>query len=517
MYPKCRATSDSQVARRLLALGGCIASVLVPATAQADPYVRVTPSLGGAAEVHVGDSATGQLHVKNTTDEAPENQGHLKLTEMTLVPSCGVPFSDRYCAAPDADPGIITVRSGAVGANACDARSFPVLSTDAPSGRITFTPPPIDFMLNPTATCTISYTYDVNKMPTKDASALLPGTQTILVGFAQSTSSVSPFKVAHNTGETMVTVLRRIPGLIVRVPAQIVALGANISADVTVEATDPKGTIKLELFPPTDSSCAGSPIYSTTQNVTGQGPYSSAPVPSTIDGIYRWRATYSGDDNNDAKVSDCNDGAARTTVSAPVVVPPPPPPPPPPVAPGGGTGGTGGTGGGTTPGTGGTGSTTPGTKLPGTTTRVKLDKFGLTRRTFARATKATALSAVAAYAKKPKKAAKKGTQIKFTLSAPAVVTIVVERVIKGKRSSAYGNKCVKATKKLAKRKSCTLYTKVATLKRTFKTKGAKKVNFSGRAGRKVLAAGSYRLRAKASAGKGTESAERRITFKIVKR
>ena len=271
----------------------------------------------------------------------------------------------------------------------------------------------------------------------------------------------------------------------------------------------------FKVFGPGDVSCT-TPLDTHVVSVDGNGTYTSPAITATLAGTYRWTATYAGDDDNKSVFSTCNDPAAATVVSAVPVTPPAPPPPPPP-PPGGGGGGTTPGGGGTTPGTGG-GGTTPGAKVPGTITRVKLDKFALTRRTFARATKSTALAATAAYAKKTKKkAAKKGTQIKFTLSAPAVVTIVVERVVKGKRSTAYGNKCVKATKKLAKRKSCTLYTKVATLKRLFKTKGAKKVNFSGRAGRKVLAVGSYRLRAKATAGKGTDSAERRANFKIVKR
>ena len=41
--------------------------------------------------------------------------------------------------------------------------------------------------------------------------------------------------------------------------------------------------------------------------------------------------------------------------------------------------------------------------------------------------------------------------------------------------------------------------------------------FSGRAGRKALAAGTYRMRATAAAGAGTTSATRSVKFKIVKR
>lgn len=95
--------------------------------------------------------------------------------------------------------------------------------------------------------------------------------------------------------------------------------------------------------------------------------------------------------------------------------------------------------------------------------------------------------------------------------------ILVERVTKGRRFGGHGNPCVKATQKLKKKKSCTLYVKVSVLKRIHTTAGAKKVSFSGRAGRKALPVGRYRMRAGASAGTGTASAERRATFKIVKR
>ena len=156
--------------------------------------------------------------------------------------------------------------------------------------------------------------------------------------------------------------------------------------------------------------------------------------------------------------------------------------------------------------------------MPGATVqRIRLDKFGLTRKSFARASTATALAATAAKVKTTKKKVKKsakGTTIKYTLSAPAIVTIVVERVTTGRRS---GTKCVKATAKLKKKKPCARYLKSSTFKRTHKTGGAKKVPFSGRAGRKVLAAGTYRMRATAAAGVGTKSATRSARFKIVKR
>jgi hypothetical protein len=276
----------------------------------------------------------------------------------------------------------------------------------------------------------------------------------------------------------------------------------------------------FRLFGPDDPTCAGPPLDSSTLPVNGNGTYRSTPYVSQATGTYRWTAGYDGDIDNDGVGSACNEPAAATVVSTALSPPPPPPSDP-------GNGGTTPGNGGTTPGTGGT---NPGSNLgnnsantPGTgVKRVRLDAFALTRRTFARATTATALAANAAYVapkKAKKKAAKKGTTITYKLSAPATVTIVVERFTVGRRAGGYANPCVKASAKLKKKKakSCVLYTKVTMLKRVHKSAGAKKVAFSGRAGGKALPVGSYRLRAKAAAGAGTASAERRTSFKIVKR
>jgi hypothetical protein len=283
-----------------------------------------------------------------------------------------------------------------------------------------------------------------------------------------------------------------------------------VSVAGTLAGTHPDGSITFDLFGPTDATCAATPASSSTIPVNGNGTYRSQSVVASQPGTYRWRASYGGDEDNDAVSSACSEPSAATTVT-PLVTPPPPPPPPPPPGGGGST-----PGGGTTPGTGGTDgagkSKPPGPTVTGTP--VRLDGFGLTRRTFTRASTSTALAATAATAKKKKKAKKAaGTTIRYTVSAPATVTIIVERALKGRRS---GSKCVKATAKLKHKKSCTRYVKASTLKRVHTTAGAKKVLFSGRVGRRAMAYGTYRMRATAIAGAGTASSERKVTFKIVK-
>jgi hypothetical protein len=420
--------------------------------------------------------------------------------------------------APGPDPGVITIADKASGSGACSGTIFDVTVIDALSGRVSFTPP-ADISLSASgagATCTITFTYTVQHMPTKD-SGNAPGWQTDLIAYASGYVEYQGGQtIADDPGTTKVTVVRDPPELVTRAP-QTVAVGGDLSASGTLTASHPTGTIRFDLFGPTDLGCAAVPMSSHPINLTGTTTgsitYRPPVVPATLAGTYHWTTSYSGDANNDAVSSPCNEAAAT------IVSPPSSSPPPPPVTvPGATTPGAGATtpGGSTTPGS-GSGSETSNSPAPlvGVGKRVRLDRFALTRRTFARASSSTALAATAAYVpKKKRKAAKKGTTITYTLSAPATVTIVVERVLKGRRVSA--KKCVKATRKLKRKKACTRYAKVSTLKRVYTTAGAKKVAFSGRAGRKVMALGSYRIRAVAIAGIGTGSAERRTTFKIVR-
>ena len=162
------------------------------------------------------------------------------------------------------------------------------------------------------------------------------------------------------------------------------------------------------------------------------------------------------------------------------------------------------------------------TCLPGLSGSFACGAMGVIRRvswlstsTFAPASTPTKLTAAAAKAATRTKATTaKGTTIRYELSAAAAVTITVERASTGRRS---GTRCVKATKKLKRKKRCTRYVKVTTLTRVHESGGTKKVPFSGRVGRKALRAGRYRLRAAASDGAGTTSATRTAKFKIVKR
>lgn len=67
------------------------------------------------------------------------------------------------------------------------------------------------------------------------------------------------------------------------------------------------GTITFKLYGPDDSTCGAAPIFTSAKTVTGNGNYTSDPYTPVEPGTYRWIASYSGDNNNDAVSGSCND------------------------------------------------------------------------------------------------------------------------------------------------------------------------------------------------------------------
>jgi len=79
------------------------------------------------------------------------------------------------------------------------------------------------------------------------------------------------------------------------------------------------GTLTFNLFPPSDTTCSGLPVFSSVVTVNGAGSYSSATFPAAsvnVDGTWHWVVIYSGDaSGNEARTSGCAD--------EPVVIIPP--------------------------------------------------------------------------------------------------------------------------------------------------------------------------------------------------
>jgi hypothetical protein len=79
---------------------------------------------------------------------------------------------------------------------------------------------------------------------------------------------------------------------------------------------NPTGTLTFALSPPSDSFCAGPPVFSSVVAVHGNGTYYSEAFRPTVSGTYRWRVTYSGDHNNrGVSWTGCFDPTQAVTVN----------------------------------------------------------------------------------------------------------------------------------------------------------------------------------------------------------
>ncbi len=88
---------------------------------------------------------------------------------------------------------------------------------------------------------------------------------------------------------------------------------ANVNLMNTTEA--PTGTVTFRMFAPADTTCVGSPMFTSTVAVTGTS-INSARYLATQAGVYRWTTSYSGDANYfPAGQTSCSYEAADVTVS----------------------------------------------------------------------------------------------------------------------------------------------------------------------------------------------------------
>ena len=99
-------------------------------------------------------------------------------------------------------------------------------------------------------------------------------------------------------------------------PAMTTAPNLIPNDDATISAgLSPTGTVTFNLFSPADATCAGTPAYTQTVTVSGNGTYSTTNtsfVASAL-GTWRWQVSYSGDANNNPTSSAC--GVERFTLA----------------------------------------------------------------------------------------------------------------------------------------------------------------------------------------------------------
>ena len=180
---------------------------------------------------------------------------------------------------------------------------FAVGAPDPVNGKVTFTAtPPVQLSSSgASSTCTVSFNYTVARMAKLDSSGAA-GVQTDLVAFMAATLGGSQIA---KVGWGPVTITKDAPELTARASPSV-QVGGQVSAAGTIAGTHPDGDITFKLYGPGDPGCAGDPLATSKVDINGNGTYPSTSSAATTPGTYRWKASYGGDDDNDAATSACS-------------------------------------------------------------------------------------------------------------------------------------------------------------------------------------------------------------------
>jgi YVTN family beta-propeller protein len=152
-------------------------------------------------------------------------------------------------------------------------------------------------------------TYTVTLTVTDDEGC---STAFVFTGQTASCNGSSVARVQHQ-----VTVTKASPTLAASASGNVVLGGEVHDAASLAGGSAPGGQITFRLFGPGDADCSGPPAFTDTVPVSGNGAYRSASFTPAGAGSYRWSASYSGDSNNDAVSTACEDSAQAIVVADP--------------------------------------------------------------------------------------------------------------------------------------------------------------------------------------------------------
>jgi hypothetical protein len=121
-------------------------------------------------------------------------------------------------------------------------------------------------------------------------------------------------EVCNATNESVV-VSKATPNLSTRASASVPVGGKVSDTAALANGANPTGVVVFKLYPPSDTNCTGTAVFTTSHRVMGDGSYTSALFTATTTGVYRWVTTYRGDGNNNAVTDTCNSDLESVTVT----------------------------------------------------------------------------------------------------------------------------------------------------------------------------------------------------------
>lgn len=235
---------------------------------------------------------------------------------------------------------LTVVAAGTLGAPSAAWAATLAISNDAPPGKPVGSPiydtATLSAGINPTGT--ITFRLYAPSDPTCAGTPVFTSVTAVSGGgFYMSANFVPTVPGAYHwtasysgdANDPAVASLCSAPGAITNVTKQrptmtgsatVSGEGGTTVATGNLKGMTPTGTMTFRLFGPGNPTCAGTPAYSTTTPVAGNGAYTSAPFTATVGGAYRWVITYGGDANNASVSTNCATAATVVNLAAGVAL-----------------------------------------------------------------------------------------------------------------------------------------------------------------------------------------------------
>jgi hypothetical protein len=311
-----------------------ICMAVLPAAAHAGVGASAAPTF--PADVTVGNTgvpATIELRNTDTDANAADTNTVCNFGDgapcpagdpgITLIPSCS--RLGAFSACTGAEPGVFRVSDTATGESgtACAGMVFNVGLIDPANGQVRFTPQGGAHVTLPGAGafCRIGFTLTVLRAPTADHNAAAPGIQTVQV--TDNTQFAGALTASARGSSSGTTVHKATPSLATSASAEVAVGGQLADTAVVSGLVNPVAgaTVDFRLYGPDDESCARAPVFESLGRPLGpDGAAASEPFTATRPGVYRWRAFYGGDANNEAVAGPCNAANETVTVTGPPTI-----------------------------------------------------------------------------------------------------------------------------------------------------------------------------------------------------
>ncbi|MDQ6615519.1 MAG: hypothetical protein M3083_12440 [Actinomycetota bacterium] len=240
-----------------------------------------------------------------------------------VTTACGDP-NESVNVTP-ALPKIITQASPPVPAGGPISDTATLSNGVSPTGTIVFTlfgPNNATCMGIPIFTSGVTVNAGNGNYPSGNFTTMAAGTYRWIAAYSGDANNAAVTTMCNDANENVV-VPPATPKIMTQVAAATAVLGGTISDTATLSnGSSPKGTITFNVFGPNDATCANAPIFTSMTAVNGNGPYSSGTFTPTAPGTYRFVAAYSGDANNVAVATLCNDANESVVVgkTTPMIV-----------------------------------------------------------------------------------------------------------------------------------------------------------------------------------------------------